>query len=159
MAPNIGIVTAIQRLGDAITSNSLAVGVISFTEAIVEKITAASGKDLEIYLATGKDGKIIMTDTAGARDLGIINSSEVKVISMDSAGTIKAKKIVAPISYATAATDGAPTNAECISAFGAAATVGAGFIGVLQDTETDGVSYLCVSNGTNYDVITGAAAA
>lgn len=208
--------------------NTLGVGVISFTEAVVEKITAQSTKDLSIYLATGKDGKIYLTDAAGARKIivydsgsvavfdidsngkvtaaggfvgdltgdvigdlaaasashltiangaadknvvinlgdnaaatkiSVTDSDDAEVASIDSNGVIDGSAMIAPLKYAAVETTGAPTNAECVSAFGAAATVGAGFIGVLQDSAAEGVSYLCVSNGTNYDVFTGVAAA
>ena len=114
-----GLISAITELIETLKANSLTVGVISFTEAVVEKITAAPSKDLEIYLATGKDGKVIMTDAAGARDLGIINSSSVKVISMNSAGTINAVSLVSSltgdvISPADAAHDYAAGHADWI---------------------------------------------
>jgi len=208
--------------------NTLGVGVISFTEAIVEKITAQTGSDLGVYPATGKDVKFFLTDAAGARKLIIYDSGTVAVFDVDSNGKVTAaggfagdltgdvigdltaasaahltiangaadknvvinlgdnaaatkisvtdsddgevasinsngeidgSAMIAPLKYAAVETTGAPTNAECVSAFGAAATVGAGFIGVLQDSAAEGVSYLCVSNGTNYDVFTGVAAA
>jgi hypothetical protein len=77
--------------------NSLAVGVISFTEAIVEKITAATGKDLDVYAASGKDVKFHLTDGAGARDVEVINSSDVKVIGMNSAGVLSAASVVSSL--------------------------------------------------------------
>lgn len=117
MSPVPGIISIFKELIETLKANSLAVGVISFTEAVVEKITAAPTKDLSFYLATGKDGKIYMTDAAGARDLGIINSSEVKVISFNSAGTITAVSLVSSltgdvISPADAAHDYAAAHAD-----------------------------------------------
>jgi hypothetical protein len=213
-----------EELIEAFKENSLAVGVLSFTEAIVTNITATTGSDLTIAGATGKDIKFTLTDANGARKVIVYDSGAVAVLDIDSNGKVKAaggfegdltgdvaatsasdltianaaadkdiilslgdaaaatkisiidsgedevasinsngeidgSAMIAPLKYAAAETSGAPTNAECVSAFGAAATVGPGFVGVLQDSGAEGVSYLCVSNGTNYDVFTGAAAA
>jgi hypothetical protein len=43
-----------------------------------------------------------------------------------------------------------PTNAEMVTAFGAAATVGEGFIGVIDDNNAHTNVYLVVSDGTKY---------
>ena len=222
-----------KQLVDLLTTNSLLVNTISLTDLITATLTAATGSDLLITNAAGKDIKVEFTDAAGARkiifydsadaeigsidsnglftaaggfagtltgnvvgnvsgietltaktatDIAIVADGDEDVIvkmgdasgtnkvlfkdsanalqaSIDSDGTLTAKKIVAPVTYAAVETSGAPTNAECVSAFGAAATVGAGFMGVLQDSAAEGVSYICVSNGTNYDVFTGVGAA
>lgn len=224
----LSVVKAIKKLIEQMQENSLAVGVISFTEAIVSTITATTGSDLTIAGATGKDIKLTLTDANGARAVIVYDSGAVAVCEIDSNGQITASggfvgdltgdvvgdltaasaahltlanaaadknvvinlgdnaaatkvsvtdsddaevasinsngeidgaAMIAPLKYAAVETTGAPTNAECASAFGAAATVGAGFVGVLQDTAAEGVSYLCVSNGTDYDVFTGVAAA
>lgn len=47
-------------------------------------------------------------------------------------------------------TDALPTQAEMVAAFGAAATVGAGFIGVIKDNNADTNFFICVSNGTSF---------
>ncbi|TXH09502.1 MAG: hypothetical protein E6R04_08005 [Spirochaetes bacterium] len=59
----------------------------------------------------------------------------------------------------TANTANPPTNAELISAFGAAATVGSGFIGLLDDNNGHTNEYLVWSDGTKYWILTGTAAA
>lgn len=47
-------------------------------------------------------------------------------------------------------TDALPTQAEMVTAFGAAATTGAGFIGVIKDANADTNFFICISNGTSY---------
>jgi len=47
-------------------------------------------------------------------------------------------------------TDLLPTQAEMVAAFGAAATVGAGFVGVIKDNDADTNFFICVSNGTSF---------
>ena len=47
-------------------------------------------------------------------------------------------------------TDALPTQAEMVTAFGAAATTGAGFIGIIKDANADTNCFICVSNGTSY---------
>ncbi|MDI9434520.1 MAG: hypothetical protein QM396_00760 [Euryarchaeota archaeon] len=86
----LSVVKAIKALIKQMEKNSLSVGVISFGEAVVEKITAATGKDLLINPATGKDVKINLTDAAGARKVIIYDSGETAVVEIDSDGEIKA---------------------------------------------------------------------
>ncbi|MCK9601788.1 MAG: hypothetical protein M0R06_22280 [Sphaerochaeta sp.] len=52
-----------------------------------------------------------------------------------------------------------PTNANMISAFGAAATVGAGFIGIIDDANGHANEYICWSDGTKFWYVTGTAGA
>ena len=47
-------------------------------------------------------------------------------------------------------TDALPTQAEMVTAFGAAATTGSGFIGVIKDNNADTNFFICASNGTSY---------
>ena len=47
-------------------------------------------------------------------------------------------------------TEAAPTQAECVAAFGTAAAVGAGFMAMIQDNAADSAAVLVVSNGTSY---------
>jgi hypothetical protein len=125
-------------------------------------ITPATGEDLVLQGVTGKDIKLKLTDAGGSRKVEILDSSDNVVMSIDSdgniIGTLFTGNVVGNINgrcrttYAHTDTDGAPSNAECISAFGAAATVGAGFIGIYKDDHASGKTYVCVSNGTAYDV-------
>lgn len=55
----------------------------------------------------------------------------------------------------TANTANPPTNAELVSAFGAAATVGSGFVGILNDNNAGTNEYICWSDGTNWFYSTG----
>lgn len=48
-----------------------------------------------------------------------------------------------------------PTDAELDTAFGTPATVGAGFIGILDDNNADTNVYWCFSNGTSWWYIAG----
>lgn len=122
-------------------------------------ITAATGEDLSLIADSDEDVIVKMGDAAGANKVLFKDSANALQASIDSNGVFDAVTSTAPMTYATSDTSGAPTNAECVSAFGAAADVGAGFIGVYQDSHAGGVSYLCVSNGTDYDIFTGVAAA
>jgi hypothetical protein len=129
-------------------------------------ITPATGEDLVLQGVTGKDIKLKLTDAAGSRKVEILDSSDNVVMSIDSDGNIIGTLLTGNVTgnvtgdingkcrtiYAHTDTDGAPSNAECISAFGAAATVGAGFIGIYKDDHASGKTYVCVSNGTAYDV-------
>ena len=46
--------------------------------------------------------------------------------------------------------DTTPTAAELTTSFGAPATVGAGFVGIVKDNDADTNCYVVVSNGTSY---------
>ena len=61
--------------------------------------------------------------------------------------------------YVAAAISNPPTAAEIISAFGAAATAGAGFVGVLKDSGVGAKEYTCACNGAtwSYALMTAAA--
>lgn len=56
-------------------------------------------------------------------------------------------------------TSNPPTNAEVVSAFGAAATVGSGFIGIIDDNDAHTNEYLIFSDGTKFWQITATACA
>ncbi len=141
----------------ALTGNST--GTHTGNVAGVETITAKTATDMAIVADGDEDIILKMGDAAAANKIIFQDSAAATVATLDSNGVFDAVTSTAPMSYATTDTSGAPTNAECVSAFGAAADVGAGFIGVYQDSHASGVSYLCVSNGTDYDIFTGVAAA
>ena len=84
----LSVVKAIKKLIEAMQENSLSVGVISLTELITTKLSAASGSHLEIEGATGKDIKFKLTDAAGARKVYILDSADATVVSIDSDGTV-----------------------------------------------------------------------
>ena len=46
--------------------------------------------------------------------------------------------------------DTTPTSAECVTAFGSAASVGRGFVGMIRDADADTNCFLVLSNGTSY---------
>lgn len=56
---------------------------------------------------------------------------------------------------ATTNTANPPTQAELVTAFGAAATTGGGFVGVLNDNGGGTATYLIYSDGTNYFYVLG----
>lgn len=47
-------------------------------------------------------------------------------------------------------TDALPTQAEMVTAFGAAATKGSGWVGFIKDNNADTNFFICVSNGTSW---------
>lgn len=161
----LSVVKAIKALIKQMEKNSLSVGVISFGEAVVEKITAATGKDLLINPATGKDVKIKLTDAAGGRKVIIYDSGETAVVEIDSDGKIKAVSFTGAVIgdvtgnltgdlavYAEAETTGAPTQAELVTEFGAANTHEPGIVGVFDDSA--GKSYIVATDGTSYQIVT-----
>lgn len=126
---------------------------------LVGDVTAATGTDLVLTGVTGKDIVVKLTDAAGARKLIIKDSADATVASIDSDGVVTASKLVGPVPYAHATTGAAPTSAQLISAFGAAATVGSGFRGIFKDdTASTGKTYLVICDGAAYHTIEGAAA-
>jgi short-subunit dehydrogenase involved in D-alanine esterification of teichoic acids len=46
--------------------------------------------------------------------------------------------------------DTTPTNAELTTSFGAPATVGTGFVGIVKDNDTDTNCFIVVSNGVTF---------
>lgn len=151
---------AIEKLIDTIKGNSLVVGALSLTDMVVTNITATASQNLTLIGVTGKDIIVKLTDAAGARKFLIKDSADATVASIDSDGNIIANMVTAKGPYASSATDGAPTAAECVAAFGAAATVGAGFRAQYKDTTAStGVLYDVMCDGTDYYVVAGTKAA
>ena len=134
-----GLITSAAGLAGPVTGNIT-------TNAITPSA------DLTVTAYTAKDVIVKLGDHAGAKKLYIKDDANAEMASIDSDGTATFKKLVAPVTYVTTDTSGAPTNAECVSGFGAAASVGAGFIGIYQDSHESGKSYICVSNGATYSV-------
>ena len=141
-----GLITTAAGLVGPVT------GIHTGVVAGASTITAATGSDLSLIADGDEDVIVKMGDAAGANKVLFKDSANALQASIDSNGVFDAVTSTAPMSYATTDTDGAPTNAECVSAFGAAAAVGAGFIGVYQDSHASGKSYVCVSNGATYSV-------
>lgn len=57
--------------------------------------------------------------------------------------------------YATDNVSSPPTAAELTTAFGAAATVGSGFLGIVNDNNGGTAEYICWTDGTNWFYIAG----
>lgn len=129
-----------------VTANSFSVD-----DLVTGVITALTGEDLELQGVTGKDIVLKLTDASGARSVKVLDSADATVASIDSDGNIIATKITAKVPYAESATGGVPSAATLIAAFGAAATVGAGFKAQYKDTTAStGVLYDVGCDGTNY---------
>jgi hypothetical protein len=156
-----------EELMALLAANSMLANGLDVTDLVVATITAKTGSDAVLKNAAGKDLKVVFSDAAGARKLIFYDSADEVIGSIDSNGLFTAVGGFAGdltgnvtgnvngkcrTTYAHTDTEGAPTNAECVSAFGAAATVGAGFIGIYQDDHAGGKSYVCVSNGATYSV-------
>ena len=158
----LSVVKAIKKLIEAMQENSLSVGVISLTELITTKLSAASGYHLEIEGATDKDIIVTLGDNAGAQKVSFADSDDSEVGSLDSEGNLDLDGVVTPAGGIVHIVDTGeytiPDNSECIAAFGAADAVGAGFMGVIIDTGNS-KTYLAVSNGSAYQIFEGAAAA
>ena len=156
----LSVVKAIKKLIEAMQENSLSVGVISLTELITTKLSAASGSHLEIVAA--KDIIVTLGDNAGAQKVSFADSDDSEVGSLDSEGNLDLDGVVTPAGGIVHVVDTGeytiPDNSECIAAFGAADAVGAGFMGVIIDTGNN-KTYLAVSNGSAYQIFEGAAAA
>lgn len=145
-----GLFTAAGGFAGALAGN--VVGNVTGNVAGIETLTAKTATDLTIVADGDEDVVVKMGDAIGVNKVLFKDSADALQASIDSDGTLTAKKLVGPVTYAHTDTSGAPTNAECVSAFGAAATVGAGFIGIYQDDGAEGKAYVCVSNGTAYSV-------
>lgn len=119
--------------------------------------------DLILYTNDGTDGDApterLRIDSAGlATFAGAVTSTgTLTATAAASVGTTLAVTGLTDLSTAgfktkTAVTDTAnpPTQAELVTAFGAAATAGAGFIGYLNDAGGGTNTYICTSDGTNW---------
>lgn len=156
----LSVVRAIDKLREQMKANSLTASTIGVVDIVVSNITATASTDLKLIGVTGKDIIAKLTDAAGARKVLIKDSGDVTVASIDSDGVITGSKIKAPLPSASSATGGAPTAAEIEAAFGTAASNGAGFVATYMDTtETTGVEYLVMGNGTTYYTVAGTVAA
>lgn len=156
------VTKALQAIAAALTDSRLALGSIAATD-FIGNLTATSGANLLISAVTGKDIVLKLTDANGARKLSLTDSADAEQFKVDSNGNVTATKftgaIVGTHPYAHTSTSGAPTSAECISAFGAVATVGAGFIGVYKDDATDGKTYFVICDGAAYHTLEATAGA
>ena len=101
------------------------------------------------------------THASQAKDIELRSDANVKLFWDDSAATwtvtglLDATNTGIRTKYATTNTANPPTNAECITAFGAVATVGSGFIGILNDNGGNTNEYLVFCDGTTYWHIAG----
>jgi hypothetical protein len=76
----LSVVKAINKLIEAMQENSLSVGVISLTELITTKLSAASGSHLEIEGATAKDIIVTLGDNAVHRKYPLLIVMTLRLI-------------------------------------------------------------------------------
>lgn len=149
----LGVIKAIREQTEVLKENSLAVGVLSVGEVIVEKITAVSGKDLVVAIATGKNvlfkkataTKVTITDEGNITAAGGFAGDLTGDVTGNLEGTLA-------VHETGDATDAAPTEAEVAAEFGAASEQAkAGIVGIFK--VTGGLSYLVVTDKTSYQIV------
>jgi hypothetical protein len=122
---------------------------------IIDTGNAAAGTMAYPVYITSNDatvgGVYISTNAAGAALTVAAGTASFAGVTTFTAG-LKTKVAVTD-------TANPPTNAEMITAFGAAATAGAGFLGVLDDANGHANEYICWSDGTKWWYVTGTAGA
>lgn len=149
----LGVIKAIREQTEFLKENSLAVGVLSVGEVIVEKITAVSGKDLVVAIATGKN---VLFKKATATKVTITDDGNITAaggfagdLTGDVTGNLEGTLAVHETGDATGA---APTETEVAAEFGAASEQAkAGIVGIFK--VTGGLSYLVVTDKTSYQIV------
>lgn len=149
----LGVIKAIREQTEVLKENSLAVGVLSVGEVIVEKITAVSGKDLVVAIETGKNvlfkkstaTKVTITDEGNITAAGGFAGDLTGDVTGNLEGTLA-------VHETGDATGEAPTEAEVAAEFGAASEQAkAGIVGIFK--VTGGLSYLVVTDKTSYQIV------
>jgi hypothetical protein len=149
----LGVIKAIREQTEVLKENSLAVSVLSVGEVIVEKITAVSGKDLVVAIATGKNvlfkkataTKVTITDEGNITAAGGFAGDLTGDVTGNLEGTLA-------VHETGAATGAAPTETEVAAEFGAASEQAkAGIVGIFK--VTGGLSYLVVTDKTSYQIV------
>lgn len=142
---------------------------------IRSKVAGASGGDAIVdFLVTGAQGWAMGIDNS-ASDAFVIAASQAlgtnNAISISTAGAVSVPGTLEVTGVTNLSTAGfrtkvstanvtaPPTNAEMVSAFGAAATVGAGFIALVDDNNGHADEFIVWSDGTKYWYATGTACA
>jgi hypothetical protein len=108
----------------------------------IQGLTAANTNNYGIYvgdITTATNSYAIYTGAGGVRLGGLVDASTAGIRTKIS----------------TANTDAPPTDAQLDSAFGTPATVGSGFVGVLDDNGAHSVEYLVWSDGTKWFYVAG----
>lgn len=134
------------------TNQSKLSGVLSITAGAVGAPALNFGDATTGFYKNGTNG--LSVTTAGVLAL-TVDSSQVATFA--GKGVFAAAGFRAMVS--TANTSNPPTNAELISAFGAAATVGSGFMAIVDDNAGHSAEYVIFSDGTKYWQVTATAAA
>lgn len=98
--------------------------------------------------------KVLDVATTGLAVTGAITASTSITATTTVRGTTGMRTVMS-----TADVSNPPTDAECIAAFGAAATVGAGFFAFIDDNAGHANEYLVFSDGTKYWQVTATACA
>lgn len=158
-----GITVAPSTAASAFTS-AYYIGLFpqDITKGAGSGVTRSVGVYCPIY-TSGATGNAVVADNLAFSGSYFINQSgtDPSVLggALSVAGVLSATTAGLKTKVSTANTSNPPTNAELISAFGAAATVGSGFIGVVDDNSGHANEYLIFSDGTKYWQITATAAA
>jgi len=131
-------------------------GLLTANGGVVGNLTgnvSSSGANLTLTADTNRSIVLKVGDKIGSQKVLVKDTDDVTVASIDSDGAVVSEaSVYGKTGVRTAYNSGnyeVPTNAECVSAFGAANTVGSGFIGVINDTGNSKV-YIAVSNGSAY---------
>jgi len=117
-------------------------------------------EEMVLSLVAGGDHTLKLQDNAGATSLSITDSDDTEVVAIDSDGNAQFDGTVQGdgglrTKVATDNVSDPPTDAELDSAFGTPATVGAGFVGVLDDNDDATDVYICYTDGSAWFYVKG----
>jgi len=110
-------------------------------------------EELVLSLIAGGDHTLKLQDNAGSNKLSIVDSDDAEVASIDSDGNAQFDGLVdcdggVATVVATDNVSDPPSDAELDSAFGEPGTVGAGFVGILDDNDDATDCYMCWTDGS-----------
>lgn len=159
-AANVGMLHITTKVAGATTT---APAVYIGTSAAINDSRGHALRIIDSSSVAGTMGYPVVITSADAQMGGIIITTDAAGAALTvAAGTASFAGVVtftAGVKMMVAVTDTAnpPTNANCITAFGAAATAGAGFFGIIDDGGGHANEYLIWSDGTKYWQVTGTA--
>lgn len=164
---NLGSFVATSAATSAVHGYSAGVGTAaaSFTASVLShyrSVGTAKGAGSTVTHAVGFYSQTAMTTVGATNSAEFSNSAGFSgnyfiyqtgsLLSEFNGIVYAAAGVRTKVSTANVTT---PTDAELDSAFGAPATVGAGFIGIVNDNNGGTDEYLCWSDGTNWFYATG----
>lgn len=123
-------------------------------------VHGTTGSRYGLILRNRGDYTLALQDAAGANKLSITDSDDAEVVAIDSDGNAQFDGTVQGdgglrTKVATDNVSDPPTDAELDSAFGTPATVGAGFVGVLDDNDDATDVYICYTDGSAWFYVKG----